>query len=63
MITSLKTYFLYILICAIFEKDIKLSRKNILHDLSYVINMSDLVAIGEKMSTIDSEYSLEKEFH
>ena len=45
-----------------FEKDIKLSKKNTLSDVTHTMSMVDLVAIDVETPWIDSRCSLEKEF-
>ena len=62
MVSSLETYALNIPIRGIFKKDIELSKRIALSDLTHVMSMTGFMAIGVETPMIDSGCSLEKEF-
>ena len=62
VIAGLWTYVLNIPIREIFEKDIELSGKIILSDLTHMMSMVDHLDIGVETPRIDSGWSLKKEF-
>ena len=61
MNTNLKTYVLNIYIQGIFEKDIKVLKRETLFDLTHMMTIVDLVAISIEVQRIDNRCTFKKE--